>query len=275
MNEPIIVALSGRKGSGKNTVAKHLIEYYLSNRVLSPDQWFEGVREKLVYECSFADNLKEFCINTLGLSREACYGTEEEKNAPTHYRWENASPFFAWKFGTREVAHYHHGEVKVVRNAKESTSEELRKVFYSSAFDQVNNEVRVMKGQRTGFMSGRDIMQLLGTELIRETFGNVWAAATIRSIKRSGAEFAVITDNRFPNEIAAVLGEPKGYIIRLTRSPYGYGDKHPSEASLDDYDWNQERCYVVQNDEMSLKAQDQAVEEIMKVILSHNSNKID
>ena len=109
-------------------------------------------------------------------------------------------------------------------------------------------------------------MQLIGTELIRETFGNVWAKATIRRIKKSGKPLSLITDNRFPNEIEAVLDEPNGYVIRLTRSPFGIDDRHPSESSLDDYDWNRDRCFVLDNAKMSIEEQNEAIVPILKDI---------
>jgi hypothetical protein len=38
---------------------------------------------------SFADPLKEFCINLLGLKRELVYGSQEDKNQPSGLVWEN------------------------------------------------------------------------------------------------------------------------------------------------------------------------------------------
>lgn len=38
---------------------------------------------------SFATPLKEFCINTLGISREKIYGSNEDKNSLTHIHWSS------------------------------------------------------------------------------------------------------------------------------------------------------------------------------------------
>ena len=38
---------------------------------------------------AFADVLKEFAIDVLGLEHNQVYGTNEEKNSPTHLLWEN------------------------------------------------------------------------------------------------------------------------------------------------------------------------------------------
>ena len=38
---------------------------------------------------AFADVLKEFAVDVLGLEHNQVYGTNEEKNSPTHLLWEN------------------------------------------------------------------------------------------------------------------------------------------------------------------------------------------
>ena len=63
------------------------------------------------------------------------------------------------------------------------------------------------------------------------------------------------------------MEEPKGYVIRLTRSPFGLDDIHPSEAALDDFDWNEERCFTLNNADMTLEEQKEAVGPILNEIL--------
>lgn len=72
-----IIALSGRKQSGKSTSAE-FIEYALSS-----------CSKKISYKTySFADPLKkDICINILGLTYEQCYGTDEDKNTLTDLEW--------------------------------------------------------------------------------------------------------------------------------------------------------------------------------------------
>lgn len=259
MSEQIIIAMSGRKCAGKNTIGDFICKWYAN--LEAPVFPAQALADRTL-QCSFADNLKDFLIDTLGLRREQCYGTDNEKNSPTEYLWENASPFLAWKFGSREIHRYGRESTEVKHYSDSHLgSEELRRIYYSS------NGGTGPAGYRRGPMSGRDIMQIFGTDLIRETFGNVWAKATIRRIKKAGKPFSVITDNRFPNEIDAVLDEPRGYIIRLTRSPFGNKDIHPSEAALDKFDWNQERCFVLDNSQMTLEQQNEAVLPILHQIL--------
>lgn len=234
---PTIIALSGRKNSGKNTLASYIKEWYHKN-----------VGNDLI-ECSFADNLKDFCIRTLGLGVNQCYGSDNDKNGPTKYKWEDVPNHIRWKFGSDPNAR------KSVLSGL-STDELIEAYLLSS---------RV--GLKTGFMSGREIMQVFGTDLIRQSFGNVWAQATIRGIRNQDVS-AVITDNRFPNETLEVLSEPRGFVIRLTRSPFGKVDFHPSESSLDDFDWNRKNCFVIENDRMSVEEQNEAAKVILEQIFS-------
>lgn len=262
MNQ-IILALSGRKCAGKNEVAKSIKEFFLS-------------RGKSVSVCSFADTLKEFCIETLGLSCEQCYGTDEQKNSPTEYLWENVGDsFLRWKFAGKkwELAGTSGGIM-----ASTCHFSPLRDTFLPPEIETREQFYKAL-GQdwwcptlRSGPMTGREIMQLFGTNLIRETFGNVWAQATIKRISQTWCgpnsdlvEVSIITDNRFPNEVKTVLEQPLGFVIRLTRAPCAE-DEHPSEASLDDFDWNRDKCFVLDNAEMSLEEQRRLVVPILEKI---------
>jgi hypothetical protein len=266
MNDQVILALSGRKGSGKNTIAKFIGRYFVTHHLklgdlsddLPPDspdydEFLDGIQRTHVFECSFADNLKEFCIQTLGIPHDSCYGSDQQKNAPTQYQWENTPDFLRWKFGGEKFV-----EDMIAAGAHPN---DLMRLYH-----EVATRSACKPRLKSGPMTGRDIMQVFGTDLIRHTFGNVWAEATVRSIKRNGAPLAIITDNRFPNEIASVLKEPKGYIIRLTRSPFGFEDIHPSESALDNYDWEQDRHFVLDNSNMTVEEQDQAIIPILDAI---------
>lgn len=266
MSNQIIIAMSGRKGSGKNEIAKAVHEYY--NRV-----YYDKPLEKTmkpVLECSFADTLKQFCIETLGLKHEQCYGSDDEKNTPTKYLWEDVvNTFIRWRFARMQYRIDPNAELESYPGDP-SNYEECQEYFWECqgrAF-----MAPFYPKLKTGPMTGREIMQLFGTDLVRKTFGNVWAEATIRRIKKCDyMPVGLITDNRFPNEIKTVLDEPNGFIIRLTRSPYGKEDEHPSEAALDDYDWNRDRCFVLDNSSMSIEEQAQAIVPILDEITQRST----
>lgn len=99
------------------------------------------------------------------------------------------------------------------------------------------------------FPEFRRTLQRMGTEVGREILGdNVWVDATINRIarERSLADNIVIPDTRFPNEASAVhvRSESRNFVVRVTRPGVGPVTDHPSETSLDNYDFD----YVLPND---------------------------
>lgn len=64
MNEPLLIGITGAIGSGKTSVADHLVKA----------QSFKSF--------GFADTLKDVILDTLGLEPHTCYGTQAEKSAP-------------------------------------------------------------------------------------------------------------------------------------------------------------------------------------------------
>lgn len=75
-----IIAFAGRKQSGKTTCAEFVRTY--ANGSISP---FNSAK---IY--NFADPLKQdICMNILGLSKDQCYGTDDQKNELVDCYWDN------------------------------------------------------------------------------------------------------------------------------------------------------------------------------------------
>jgi hypothetical protein len=75
-----IVAFAGRKQSGKTTCSEFLEK--IGNGIIYP------YNSTKIY--NFADPLKnDICINILGLTKNQCYGTDEQKNELVECYWEN------------------------------------------------------------------------------------------------------------------------------------------------------------------------------------------
>jgi ribosomal protein S16 len=90
----------------------------------------------------------------------------------------------------------------------------------------------------------RQVLQRIGTEVGRNLIGeNVWVDATLLRIGREQPVNGnvVIADTRFPNEADAVkkLGADNR-VVRVARTHVGPQSDHPSEISLDDYDFDWE-----------------------------------
>lgn len=108
----------------------------------------------------------------------------------------------------------------------------------------------------------REVLQIVGTELLREGFNkNVHVASTMANIKDK--DNVIITDMRFPNELKAIEARD-GICIRVIRPSTqdsngvckekcqnypnckpcgGIQSEHESETALDDYDFD----YIIDN----------------------------
>jgi len=225
----LIICLSGKKQSGKNTSANFICGKFLKKHGMLNafkinekgllearvnGHWFtveEGEFEKCFSSSriklySFADPLKQFCIDVFGLTYEQCYGTDEQKNSYTNLCWQNMP--------TTEIGE--HGYVS-----------------------------------KTGSMTAREVLQYFGTEIVRKMFYNAWVNATISKIKRDNPQLAIITDGRFVNEIEKI-NEIGGKTIRLTRSVCE--DGHESEKALDNFPL-EKFSFVISNQNSSIDEQ--------------------
>ena len=187
-----LILMCGRKRTGKETAFKTLRDLLLSKNPSLNIQEFQ-----------FSTPLKKFCIETLGLRWEHCYGSDQERESPTQYVWGDG---------------------------------------YAASL-----ELCEKYGKKFGTpMSGREVLQVVGTDLFRNLFSkDIWAKAGLRSAAESDADVAVFTDVRFENEIQASREFPcfdKQLNIRLYRET-GLEDSHNSESALDAWDFlpNQRR----------------------------------
>jgi len=225
MVKKLIIGVSGKKQSGKNTMCDCL--YKLFAKKYSSDE---------VIILSFADALKQkICKDVLGLTEEQVNGTDEQKNTPTIYKWDNLPRQirYANKLGDR----------------------------YAS-----NGEVceYILP---TGFMTAREVMQIAGTDVFRNYFDdNVWVNATLRSIENSNARVILISDVRFPCEVVSIT-DNDGYVIRLLRDVCE-SDSHASETALGDYDFESKNCIIFNNKEMDIDQQNKATISIIENIFS-------
>lgn len=162
---------------------------------------------------SFAEKLKEMCVDLLELKEEQCFGTDEQKNSLTHLKWEDMPGY---------------------------------------------NNSGLPHG-KSGFMTGREVMEYVGTDVMRKIFDPIWINSTIRQIEKDGSMLAVICDCRFPNEVGAIH-KAGGKVIRLTRDPFP-DSTHPAEVSLnkDKFDWEQFDA-IIDNANMSVDEKNVAVQ---------------
>ena len=210
----VIIGIVGRKQSGKDSTADYIIEKSGTGR-----------------KCSFADKLKrDVCINLLGLTEKQCYGSDEDKNTLTNLKWEDMPGVL--------------------------TDKDVRNNLYNRSMWAENNNRWQMSTylmyHEPGFMTAREVMQFVGTEIFRKMYSNVWVDALIREIKNDQDEkLFIIPDVRFPNEADAIK-EAGGQLWKFTRKISN--DKHASETGMDEYPLDNYDV-IFENQTMSLKSQ--------------------
>lgn len=171
---------------------------------------------KRVVITAFAEQLKEMCIGVLGLQRSLVYGTDADKNTLTHIKWDTMPHYIRVKY-------------------------EDKNIFIEDPLDLV---------LRTGFMTVREVLQIVGTDIFREMFEyDIWANSPFRR-DWNGYDVVIITDCRFPNE-KQVTEQNGGTVIRLERKT-NLQDTHISETALDNIHFN--RTYVNEGSLEDLKS---------------------
>ena len=212
-----ILAASGKKQSGKDTLLQG-IRPFLQDK---------GV----VKYYSFADGLKNFLQTGLGLKHEQVWGTDEQKNSPTSLSWETLPLYIRWERGGNLCLTKSNRKIKIDSLDSVRHSGDMEQHFLD-ALNQGLNPV----GFKSGPMSGRDLMQVFGTDIMRRMFSDrIWVDALFRAIEKDNPDIALIPDMRFPSEFLP-LHERGARVIRLTRD-VSRGDSHLSETALDNWDW--------------------------------------
>lgn len=207
LDKPLIIGISGKKQSGKNTLCNDLFNFFNGNS-----------EEEICKIYSFANLLKKnICIDILGLRYDQCYGTDEQKNELTNFMWEDMF---------------------------------IEVIDQNSIFDE---HKKYYKDKKSGRMTAREVMQVVGTDIFRKCFGDkIWVRSTLDNIHRDGIKVALIDDVRFSSEVNGILKEKECIIIRLLRCKSEY-DSHLSEMDLDMYEWNsidKSRFCLVDNNNM-------------------------
>ena len=258
-----LLGFAGKKNSGKNTSSSYLFGTVMVNlglcesmeindqgRLVVPlireegetevekieiDPLSPNVEAQRFYEehvwpwCkiySFADPLKAVCCQILGLNPAQCYGSNDDKNALTNYKWGNMP-----------------GEGPQ----------------YGIEHDQNGAEYGI--DIKSGQMTAREVMQHMGTEIFRKMNPNVWVEATMRRIQKEQPQMAVVCDVRFPNEVEAIQ-KAGGKVIKFLRNPHSNEDQHASEKLLDDKGDDYFDA-IVDNSEMSILKQNEKVKETL------------
>jgi hypothetical protein len=150
--------------------------------------------------------------------------------------------------------------------------QEFKKTNLGSEWDVLENTPRYTeKGsyytQKNIPMTVRDFLQKLGTDGLRDNLHeNVWVNALMADYEgtydidtdRTIWPNWIITDTRFPNE-AEAISKANGIIIRVERPGVKPINDHPSEVSLDNWNFD----HTIKNDS-SVEALAEKVKQILQ-----------
>lgn len=235
-----IIGISGRKQSGKNTVANFINGSILKNRDMINDYYLDedgslvistlnsdgesgyGIfdvtrKDKTFIDYAeqqlwpyvkvyhFADPLKEMSIHLFGLNPNHVYGNDNDKNKLTSISWES---------------------LPTITDKK-------------------------------GYLTVREFLEYFGTKIVRKLKYDAWSKFTINKVLAEQSELAIIPDVRFPNEVSAIK-DAGGIVIRLTRNIFNSTAEAETALDKEVYDWN--------NFDLVIDNQDTTLEQLCELL---------
>jgi hypothetical protein len=222
--KPLFISISGKKQTGKDQFAT-----FLKERLQE--------LEKHVTITHFADPLKEMCVTLFGLNPKLVYGSNADKETLTDLKWNGFPLRVRCKYSTETIT-------------KEILKDEWGSVVVTDDLLYVDEPNAVYTNPRSGPMTVREILQVMGTDIFRErVYQQIWAELPFKQewtySDGQPLDVIIISDCRFPNEVGETL-KHDGLVIRVNRNTDNK-DQHPSETALDNYDWKQSKHFIVDN----------------------------
>ena len=125
----------------------------------------------------------------------------------------------------------------------------------------------IFKVPENEYMSHRELLQLVGTNLFRAVRQNIWVECLQRSIEKSTADIIIIDDARFPNELEA-LKNSGGTLVKLYRNTYSPNSaNHSSETALDHLPDDYYDFVIFDRNQRTMEQLEDSWEIIMSVLL--------
>lgn len=238
-----IIAFAHKKQSGKSSSCNFLADYIRSRYNNNTSFYGTELLELEPNLCpvkiySFADKLKQFAVECLGLTEAQAYGEDVDKNSLTHLKWEDMPGVITTGFLARASHPANNWVQDAFRRANIT-------VIDGHDWENVNYKPR--------FMTAREVLQFFGTGICRKMYSNIWVDACLRQIKKDNCVFALIADCRFKNEGSAVQAEG-GKVVDFTRCPFPE-DKHQSEVDLDGFKFDA----IIDNKNLTLREKNEEI----------------
>ncbi len=247
----MILGISGKKQSGKDTVAKIIqgFDIWKKNLALQTEYPLSNVfvRAYVLNRVSiyvsywqikkFASTLKEIVSILTGFKVE---DLEKEEI-------KNTNLFLSYKLLNKKANTF---EMFASMEDLVERLNHLRTVYLNTYSAEEVNDLFV---QETVSVTPRLLLQTIGTDIVRAINPDIWINSLFRYYTMSDLTLAkmrrkgfspisgflalpnwIITDVRFPNEVKAIK-DKDGIVIRINRES-AYNSNHSSEIALDDYE---------------------------------------
>jgi hypothetical protein len=205
MNQRVI-AISGFKRSGKDTIANYLVSEYGFKRV------------------SFADPLKDLCASEYGVPRAAFDSNELKEKAILHLPVNPQDNF------TKMICHFMFKEFRFANN---STPAEI---YYKDKDNQFKGASSNRAFVDTLYHTPRSLAILKGStnRVVSPTF---WGSKAVELIRLCGIPYNVIPDLRYRSEIDNLRKEFGNNLVTVRVNRFDTVESNdPSELDLKDYD---------------------------------------
>ena len=207
-----ILGIAGQKQSGKS----------------SSCDFIKSIEISLVRTYSFADPLKLFCVDVLGLTYKQCYGTDEDKNSLTPWQWEDIGEQYHKKFGR------HRGNM---------TAREVM---------QIQGEI-----QRDCFSKGI---------WVNCVFRKIRKEENNRCLRSFQNILHIISDLRYQNEVERCLNEG-GYVIHLKKRTNDNSASSEAELLTIDWS-SYDNVFEIDNTNMTIHEKNAEIAKIIDKILN-------
>lgn len=240
-----IIGFSGKKQSGKNTSANFIYSLYMVNQNLC----------------------KSTKINNSGLI-DVIKNNDQSLTVDINEYYLNDTQYLDTEI--KEIVEKLNPYIKIYSFAdvlKKNICIDLLDLTYEQCYgsDQAKNEITNIYWNNK-YLTAREVMQIVGTDIFRTMKPNIWPESTIKRIEKDAPELALITDCRFPNEVEAIQNSG-GIVIRLTKDKYLSSD-HISETILDKESYNWDNFdYILDNHELSIYQQSVQLYDLLQNIL--------
>lgn len=214
-----IIGISGKKQSGKNTVANYINGDVLQKRDMVKGFFIDEHGKLIIHTTDsdgglgygefdvtrkdndfieyanielwpyikvyhFADPLKEMAIDLFNLNPSHVYGNDNDKNQLTDIEWDSVP----------------------------------------------NND------NKKGKMTVREFLEYFGTKIIRRIKTDAWSRYSLNRIVSEQSQIAIIPDVRFPNEVKAIK-DAGGIVVRLTRNVFNSTSEPETALDKDNFNW--------------------------------------